>query len=145
MMGKGVRWVIVAVILVLLTGGGIVAGQIFDVFGLKARACERILADTARQVPGVVSAEVRCKLQFGGSWQRQTLQLSAATEDEAYPIVEQVMKALADVRAVEDNWSTPQVYELANGATLHSLEAIGFNGSPTVGAVRSHYGIQPTR
>jgi outer membrane receptor for ferrienterochelin and colicin len=118
---------------------------LFDVFGARSRACERILADTARQVPGVISAEAECRLQFGGSWQRQTLKLSAATEDEAYPIVEQVLKALAQVRAVEDNWSTPQIYELTSGDTLHSLEAIGFNGSPTVGAVRSHYGIQPAR
>ena len=144
-MKRSVRWIAVVAVLLLLAGGTLMAHQIFDLFGVRARACEQVLTDTAAPVTGVLSAEADCSMQFGGGWQRQELRLSAATLDEAYPIVEQVLKALASEREVENVWSTPQVYELTNGTTLRSLDRLGFNGPPNVADVRSHYGIQPVR
>lgn len=140
------RW-IAAVVAVAVVGGGLVAVQMSGLFGTgdRARACERALTEAAGQVPGVLSAEAECNLQFGGGWQRQTVRLDAGTPEEAYPIVEQILRALAGEPAVESGWSTPQIYELTTGDTLQSLEQLGFNGPPSVGEVRARYGIEPVR
>ncbi|MBK8460842.1 MAG: hypothetical protein IPL43_12210 [Micropruina sp.] len=140
-----VAWVLGLALMASLLGGAFVGDQMFDLFGNRARACERVLVDTAQGVPGVLSAEADCSLQFGGGWQRQRVRLAAATQEEAYPIVELVLRAFAANGGIQDSWRTPQVFELTTGETVKSLESMGFNGTPQVREVRSHYGIQPVR
>ncbi len=136
------RWV-AGLVALALAGGGIALAA--PLLGGGSDRCEAVLSRTIGAVEGVTQVAVECSNQFGGGWQRQQVQLAASSPAEAYPIVERVLKALAAEPEVEAAWSTPQVYRLTDGATLSSLADLGFNGSPSVGQVRDHYGIEPVR
>lgn len=129
----------------LALAGGAIAVAVPALGGAGSRDCEAILTRTIAAVDGVLDVQVECSTQFGGGWQRQRVQLDAATQGQAHPIVEQVLRALAAEPAVEASWSTPQVYLLTDDSALSSLAALGFNGAPSVGQVRQHYGIEPRR
>lgn len=136
------KW-IVALVVVALAGGGV--AMAVPLLGGGSRDCEAVLNRTISAVDGVLEAQVECSTQFGGGWQRQQVRLDAATQGEAYPIVEQVLRALAAEPEAEGSWSTPQVYRLTDDSTLSSLAELGFNGSPSIAVVREHYGIVPGR
>lgn len=105
--------------------------------------CEDALTAATMSVSGVVSAEWECSDQFGGGWERADVVVEAATEDEAIAVVDEVLQAYAAAPDLEDRWSTPQQYVSEDGSIVVSANDLGFNGPPTVGDVREHYGITP--
>jgi hypothetical protein len=139
-MARTGKW-IAGLVALAVAGGGI--AMAIPLLGGGARDCEAILDRTIAAVEGVLDVHVECSNQFGGGWQRQQVRLNAATPSDAYPIVEQVLRALAAEASADGSWSTPQVYRLTDDSTLSSLAELGFNGSPSIAVVREHYGIVP--
>lgn len=145
-MNRTGMWAAAVLAVALPVGGFFVAPRVVELVGgpsSRVESCERVLADVIGRVPGVLSVAVECSFQFGGGWQRQTVRLDATSADAAYPIVELLLRSLAQDPEVASEWSTPHIYELTSGDTLRSLDPLGFNGPPRVGDVRTHYGIEP--
>ncbi|MGW2093926.1 hypothetical protein [Promicromonospora sukumoe] len=105
--------------------------------------CAEAFAEAATSVDGVVSAEWECSDNFGGGWQRGDVVVSATTEDEAVEVMDGVLQAIAAAGDLEDSWATPQQYANEDGSVVVGANELGFNGPPTVGQVREHYGITP--
>ncbi|WP_443226086.1 hypothetical protein [Streptomyces sp. 2A115] len=119
------------------------AALMLSVSACGAEKCEEAFPEAAMSVPGVVSAEWDCSEQFGGGWQRADVVIKATTEDEAIAVMDAVLQAVAASPEIEDRWSTPQEYVSEDGSIIVSANDVGFNGSPSVGEAREHYGIAP--
>lgn len=105
--------------------------------------CAEAFAEAATSVAGVVSAEWECSDNFGGGWQRGDVVVSATTEDEAVEVMDGVLRSIAAAGDLEDTWATPQQYANEDGSIVVGANDLGFNGPPTVGEVREHYGVTP--
>ncbi|WP_245605888.1 hypothetical protein [Promicromonospora kroppenstedtii] len=105
--------------------------------------CAEAFTEAATAVSGVVSAEWECSDNFGGGWQRGDVVVSATTEDEAVEVMDGVLRSIAAAGDLEDTWATPQQYANEDGSIVVGANDLGFNGPPTVGEAREHYGITP--
>jgi copper chaperone CopZ len=83
------------------------------------RACEETYTNTITAVDGVESVEADCSSQFGGGWQRVTVNLTASTDEEARPIIDAIESALADEPEIKSEWATPNSYILADGTDIN--------------------------
>jgi hypothetical protein len=105
--------------------------------------CAEAFTEAATSVAGVVSATWECSDNFGGGWQRGDVVVSATTEDAAVEVMDGVLRSIAAAGDLEDAWATPQQYANEDGSIVVGANDLGFNGPPTVGEVREHYGITP--
>jgi len=109
----------------------------------KVSKCEDAYTTAAKSVEGVVSAEFECSFQFGGGWQRAKVTVKATTKTEATAVMDGVLRALAASPGLEDTWATPQQYTNEDGTVAVAANSVGFKAPPTVGDLRTHYGIKP--
>lgn len=110
--------------------------------GGEAADCEDLFVRTISAVDGVESVDADCSMQLGGGWQRVDVHLATDDDAEASDVGEAVLLAVAEEPAMDAGWMTPRAYYLHDGteATI-GLRDMGFNGVPTVGEVRDHFGI----
>lgn len=108
-----------------------------------AARCEEAFTTVATAVDGVATAEWDCSENFGGGWQRGHVVIEASTEAEAVEVMEALLRAFAAAPDLEDGWATPQEYATGDRSIVVGANDAGFNGPPTVGQVREHYGIAP--
>jgi hypothetical protein len=105
--------------------------------------CEEALTAATMSVAGVASAEWECSNNFGGGWERADVVVEATTKEEAVAVMDAVLKSLAASPDLEEGWGTPQEYVNEDGSIKVGANELGFNGPPTVGDAREHYGITP--
>ena len=138
---------VIAGVFVLI--GLLYVGDIFaDTFGgngSKARACEEAYTETIKAVDGVSSVTVDCSLQFGGGWQRVTVNLDAASDADAAPIADKLLRALAADERLNNTWMIPRTFALSDGEnSLEIFTKLGFDGAPSsIGELRDYYDIHP--
>jgi hypothetical protein len=94
-------------------------------------------------VEGVVGAEFTCTRSFGNPSQDGSVTIAGTTEAEVAAVMEGVLQAFA---ASADLGDASVVYvQFANEDGTISVHPVlaGFNGTPSIGDLREHYGITP--
>lgn len=105
--------------------------------------CEEAFESAALSVTGVSAAEFTCTESFGDPQQEGTVTLSAGTEEEALGILDDVLQAYASSAGLEDAMLPYVDYASEDGTLDVHASDLGFNGSPSIGVLRDHYGIEP--
>jgi hypothetical protein len=109
----------------------------------SARKCEEALTAAATSVQGVVGAEFTCKRSFGNPSQKGSVTIAGTTETEVAAVMEDVLRAFAASSDLDD--ASVVYVDFANeDGTISVIEQlVGFNGTPSIGDIREHYGITP--
>lgn len=102
-----------------------------------AAAYERAIS----RVDAVVSTEIECGGGFGAETQGGDVVISADTQDEANPVIEDVYRALA---ADPELTRAPYINFLSDNGTVFSINDLDFGGDPSIEQLREKYGITPT-
>jgi hypothetical protein len=120
-----------------------VVGTLAACGGGSARSCEEALTAAATSVDGVAGAEFTCERSFGNPSQEGSVTITGSTETEVTAVMEEVLRAFA---ASADLGDASVVYTRFTNedGTISVLEGlVGFNGTPSIGDLREHYGITP--
>jgi hypothetical protein len=109
----------------------------------SARGCEQALTAAATSVDGVVGAEFTCKRSFGNPSEKGSVTIAGTTETEVVAVMEGVLRAFAASADLDD--ASVVYVQFANNDGTISVHAgrAGFNGTPSIGDLREHYGITP--
>lgn len=93
------------------------------------------------RVDAVVSAEFDCGGGFGAETQGGDVTITADTQDDANPVIEEVYRSLA---ADPELTRAPYVNFRSDNGDVFSIDDLGFNGAPSLDQIREKYDITPT-
>lgn len=111
--------------------------------GGSSRACEEALTAAAMSVDGVVGAEFTCTRSFGNPSQKGSVTIAGTTESELVAVMEDVLRAFAASTELGDATVVYTRFANEDGTiSVHEVLA-GFNGTPSIGVLREHYGSTP--
>ena len=121
----------------------VVVGTLAACGGGAARSCEEALTAAATSVDGVVSAEFTCERSFGNPSQKGSVTIAGTTETAVAAVMEDVLRAFAASSELGDASVVYTQFTNEDG-TISVIERMaGFNGTPSIGDLREHYGITP--
>ncbi|MFD7024229.1 hypothetical protein [Promicromonospora sukumoe] len=109
----------------------------------SARKCEEALTAAATSVQNVVGAEFTCKRSFGNPSQKGSVTIAGSTETEVAAVMEDVLRAFAASPDLDDASVVYVDFANEDGSISVIEQLVGFNGTPSIGDIREHYGITP--
>lgn len=93
------------------------------------------------RVDAVISAEFECGGGFGAETQGGDVTITADTQEEANPVLEEVYRSLA---ADPELTRAPYVNFLSDNGDVFSIDDLGFGGAPSLDQIREKYSITPS-
>ena len=109
-------------------------------FDVKNKVCAEDFESAARSVSGVVTADFTCTSSFGNSHKGGRVTLDAETEEDSVALMESVLRAYAETDMRDA--TSPYVHYVSEDGTIAVVPThAGFNGTPSLGQIREHYGL----
>jgi len=109
-------------------------------YGAKDKRCEEDFESAALSVSGVITADFTCTTSFEGTLRDGRVTLDAETEEDAVALMEFVLRAYAETDM--SNAAYAHVDYVSEDGTISVWPGkAGFNGTPSLGEIRDHYGL----
>ncbi|WP_410657172.1 hypothetical protein [Amycolatopsis sp. lyj-112] len=108
----------------------------------SGRQCEALTA-AAKSVDGVAAAEFTCQESFGNPSREGAVTIAGGTEREVVAVMEGVLRAFAASAELGDAAVVYSRFVSEDGRISVVESQAGFNGTPSIGVLREHYGITP--
>ncbi|MFC4467692.1 hypothetical protein ACFPH6_24715 [Streptomyces xiangluensis] len=138
---RRVWWLVPAVAVAALVVAAVVAVPVISyAFDVKNKACAEDFESAALSVSGVATADFTCTSSFGNPQQKGRVTLEAETKEDAVALMESVLRAYAETD-VRDATSPYVDYVSEDGTIFVGPSSAGFNGTPSLGEIRDHYGL----
>lgn len=104
--------------------------------------CEELVERTALSVEGVETADFTCWRDFGNPGEQGTVSLAVETQQDADLVIEDVYRAFASEPDIDNSWVVYFEFTSKSGEAFN-IEALGFNGTPSIRDLRDRYDIHP--
>lgn len=109
----------------------------------SARTCAQALTAAAKSVDGVAAAEFTCQESFGNPSRNGSVTIARGTKTEVAAVMEGVLRAFAASAELGDAAVVYSRFASEDGKISVHEGLAGFNGTPSIGVLREHYGITP--